>query len=278
MSAVARRLAVSNIAWDAADDDAVATVLRAHGIDTVEVAPTKRWSDPSTASPADSTAWRDEWRQRGFRVASMQSLLFGRPDLVLFGNDEARERTLEYLDHVFVLAAAVGAGPLVFGSPANRRVGTLDVATARRVALDWFTRAGARAARHGVTLCIEPNPAQYGCDFLVTTDACVAFLEEADAPGLGLHLDAAAMHLNAEDPDRSIERAAPWLRHYHASEPFLAPVGRPVVRHEAHARALARIGYAGLIAIEMKAAPEKGATRHVEEAVVAVTDAYAALA
>ena len=272
-----RRLAVSNIAWQPADDAAVAAVLRERGVGGVELAPTKRWPDVMRASTADAETWRAEWDALGMRVTSLQSLLFGRPDLLVFGTEGQRKELRDVMRHVFRLAGALGAGPLVFGSPSNRRRGSLSMAEATRIAIPLFTQLAADAAAHGATLCIEPNPPQYACDFLRTTAECVAFLEEAGSPALGLHLDAAAMMLNGEDVDRAVEIAAPWLRHYHASEPFLAPVGEPTVPHATNARALARIGYRGCVAIEMKPALDVPAADHVRAAVAVIADAYAPL-
>lgn len=271
------RVVVSNIAWEPADDAVVAAVLREHGIDGVELAPTKRWPDVTRASDDEARAWRSHWSALGMRVTSLQSLLFGRPDLLLFGTDADRRALRAVMHDVFRIAGALGAGPLVFGSPSNRRRGALSLAEATRIAIPVFAELAADAARHGATLCIEPNPPQYACDFLTNTAECVAFLEEVGSPALGLHLDAAAMTLNGEDPDRAIDVAAPWLRHYHASEPFLAPVERPTVPHAAHARALARIGYAGHVAIEMRPSPDVPAADHVRAALGVVLDAYAPL-
>jgi D-psicose/D-tagatose/L-ribulose 3-epimerase len=271
------RIVVSNIAWEPADDTVVAAVLREHGVDGVELAPTKRWPDVTKASDEDARAWRAHWAKLGMRVTSLQSLLFGRPDLLVFGTPADRRALRAVMHDVFRIAGALGAGPLVFGSPSNRRRGSLSMSEATRIAIPVFTELAADAAAHGATLCIEPNPPQYACDFLTATEECVAFLEAADSPALGLHLDAAAMTLNEEDPDRAIELAAPWLRHYHASEPFLAPVERPTVPHGAHARALARIGYTGHVAIEMRPSPDVPAADHVRAALGVVVEAYARL-
>lgn len=271
-------LIVSNIAWAPEHDDAVASLLRARGVAGVELAPTTRWPDLRAATVVDAASWRDEWRARGLAVRSLQSLLFGRPELTVFGDASQADELVAFLDHIFVLAAALGAGPLVFGSPRNRHAGERSPAVAADAAAPLFARAGSAAARRGVTLCIEPNPPQYACDFLTDTASTVAFLARLDTPALGLHLDAAALSLNGEDVDRAVELAAPWLQHYHASEPYLAPLGPTVVDHAAHARALRRIDYAGLVSIEMKALPgagERATLAHVGAALDIALDAYA---
>ena len=270
------RLAISNIAWGAGDDDAVAEALRAEGVDRIEVAPTTRWPDPALATTRDAAAWRGEWQRRGLRPVSAQSVFYGKPGLAIFGADADRQAALEYLSHVMGLAADLGVGPIVFGSPANRRVGDMDRAVATSVAVEFFAAAGARARELGVVLCLEPNPPQYGCDFLTDTASCVDFLEQVGEEGLALHLDAAALALNGEDVARALDRAGAWLRHYHASEPYLAPLGTAGVAHAEHARALEAHGYGGLVSIEMKPVADDG-VEHVRRAVRFARAAYAPL-
>src|SRR4051812_46579534 len=111
------RLAISNIAWPSGDDAVVAPLLVEHGAEGVELAPTKVWPRPLEASAAEVRAYRAWWERRGLRLVALQALLFGRPDLTLFGDPATRRRTVDYLKGMISLAAALGAGPLVFGAP-----------------------------------------------------------------------------------------------------------------------------------------------------------------
>lgn len=269
------RLAVSNIAWPAEADDEIAGVLTGLGVSAIEVAPTKRWPDPSSATPGDAAAYRAEWAERGLRIVSMQSLLFGRDDLVIFGAADKRAEALGYLRRIVSLAGSLGAGPLVFGSPKNRRVGALPASDVRRIAVNFFGALGDAASASGVSFCLEPNPPEYGADYLTTSTAAVELLAEIGNPGLGLHLDAAAMTLARERPADAIAAAMPWLRHFHASEPYLAPLGTGATEHGAFAEALAREGYRGWISIEMRAVD--GAAAAVGDAVRRTQGAYAAV-
>ncbi|UUZ52764.1 hypothetical protein LP419_26580 [Massilia sp. H-1] len=47
------RLSISNIAWELADDEAVAALLRARSIDAIDIAPGKYFPDPAAATDAD---------------------------------------------------------------------------------------------------------------------------------------------------------------------------------------------------------------------------------
>src|SRR5262245_47747180 len=70
-----RGVAASSIAWERAQDDAVAAMLREEGCRGVELAPTK-WRDrPTEASIEDIAAHRAWWAERGLAVIAFQALL-----------------------------------------------------------------------------------------------------------------------------------------------------------------------------------------------------------
>jgi D-psicose/D-tagatose/L-ribulose 3-epimerase len=255
------RLAVSNIAWPSGEDDAAASILIEHGAEGVEVAPTKVWPDPLEADPSDVIAYRHTWERRGLRVVAMQALLFGHPELTIFDDPATRGRTKEYLRGMIDLAALLGAGAMVFGSPKNRLAGELSKEEAEAIAVPFFRELGDHAAKLGVSFCIEPNPVDYGCDYVSTAAEGLELVDRVDSEGFGLHLDAAGMLLAGDPAGASIVRAAPRLRHVHASEPYLGPIGPGKVDHSGIAGALGEIGYDRWLSIEMKQAGEWPAWR-----------------
>ena len=248
------KLAISNIAWSRGDDAAMAALMRQAGVPGLEIAPTAVFTDPLAAAAGEVDAVRDWWAERGIRVVALQALLFGRPDLVIFGDDSARAATLEHLDGMMALAARLGARALVFGSPKNRARGALPMAEAMAIATDFFRDAGGRAAAHGVVLCVEPNPPEYACDFVNTTAEAVTLVRAVNHPGFGLHLDAGALTLNRESEADAIKSAAPVLCHFHASEPHLKPLGTGGSDHAACAAALRAAHYDGWVSVEMRTA------------------------
>lgn len=272
------RIAVSNIAWRSADDEAVATLLTGHGVTAIEVAPTMIWPRPLEVEPAQVLAYRDWWERRGIRIVALQALLFGRPDLRLFGAAGEVAETLDYLSGIFRLAALLGAGPLVFGSPKNRVAGALPERELDGLARRFFQSAGASAEAHGVVLGLEPNPREYGCDFITNAAEARALVAAVASPGFALHLDAAAMTLAGDGPDAVGAGFLPV--HFHISEPYLAPVGTGGVDHAAFARALHASGYEGWCSIEMRApegeSPLDAIARALELAVAVYGDPDAA--
>lgn len=270
------RIAVSNIAWDDARDDTVLGALAGCGVEGIEVAPTKYWPEVRQATAADAEAERSRLRRHGLIASSMQSLLFGRPDLVLFGSAEARDAMALQLEHVMELAASLGAGPLVFGCPKQRDPGALDPALRDEIAIAAFRRFGDVAVRTGTTLVVEANPAEYGCRWLTSLTEADAFVQAVGHPGVGLHVDLGGMALAGEDAN-VIRGLRSEIRHVHVSRPYLRAVagtsdpGEPTCDHKRIAQALAEVGYSGWISIEM-GAPAGGLSELVDA--VAATSAW----
>lgn len=264
------KLAISSIGWRPEEEPAVADVMAELGVAGVEIAPTKAFARPLEATAAEVSAYRRRWENRGIRIVAMQALLFGRPDLVVFGEESKREETARHLEGMIRLAARCGAGVLVFGSPKNRQVGALTGEQVDRIAVPFFGRLGDAARKEGVRFCIEPNPAAYGCDFIRTAAEGLALVGRVANPGFGLHLDAGGMTMNSETDPETLRAAVPSACHFHASEPNLATVGAGDAAHPTFASALRDLGYPHWISIEMRdvspgdnAARARGALRFV---------------
>jgi sugar phosphate isomerase/epimerase len=246
------RLAVSNIAWPANADDEAARLLMRRQVGGVEIAPTKVWPRPLEATAAEIIAHRRRWEQSGIQIVALQALLFEKPQFRVFGSPPQRQECFDYLCGMIGLAARLGARVLVFGSPKNRVVGDLSSDVAQEIAVHFFRALGEEALQNEVVLCIEPNPVEYGCDFVTTVAQGVELVREVGHPGFGLHVDAAGMHLSGESARDSLALASTCWQHYHISEPFLAPIGDGCVPHAILGAELQRLSYTQWLSIEMK--------------------------
>jgi sugar phosphate isomerase/epimerase len=245
------RLSVSNIAWEPSEDDEIADVLRREGVPAVEIAPTKWRERPAEATAAEIASYRRAWADRGLQISSMQALLFGRPELALFG--PTRGELAEYLSRIIELGAGLGARALVFGSPKNRLRGSLPIADAMASATDFFREIGDFAAQQGVVIAIEANPPEYGCDFVTRTSEAVELCRAIASTGIGVNADLGGMTMSRDDPRATLESARDCIAHFHASEPNLVELGE-TSDHATAAAGLAAIGYTGWVAIEVRGA------------------------
>jgi len=268
------KLAISNIAWDRAEDTDICRVLQRYGVTGVEIAPTKVWPNPLDVSDAEVDAYARFWRSQSVGVSSMQALLFGRPDLAIFGAPEKREETLAYLEGIIRLGGLLGAGALVFGSPGNRHTGSLERDQVEAIAIEFFRSVGRIALEHNTIFCIEPNPTEYGCDFITTSAEGRDLVAKVDHPGFGLHLDAAGMTLSQENLDAELTMSIGKLCHFHVSEPNLQPIGSGGVDHALFSKKLKAANYKRWVSVEMRATGNAGNVTGVENALKVVCDYY----
>ena len=247
------KLCFSAIAWNADEEKQVLAFLQSRGLKYIEHV-LGRIAQPESA--------RAFYAGYGMQVAAFQALLYGTRGLSVFGSDGERADLLSHLEGVFVKAGLIGARALVFGAPKNRWVdqGKFTPSQARQAGLEFFRAAGAAAARHSVVFCIEPNPPQYGCNFISSTAEAIDFLDEAAADGLGLNLDGGTIIINGEDPPALSAGILRHLAHVHISEPDLAALRGTSNRgrHREIAAMLAKSSYDGVVSLEM-ARPGEGA-------------------
>lgn len=247
------KLAVSNIAWPREQDEAVADLLGRYGIAGIEVAPTKLFPMPLAATDAEIDSAREFWTRHDIAIVAAQALLFGKPELTIFESADVRERTLEYLNGIARLCARIGAGALVFGSPKNRRIGSMPQVEADRIAVEFFTRLGDVAATAGTCIALEANPPVYGADYITTAAEAIEVVERVNHTGFRLHLDTGCMLLAGDSISDSFSRGTRFLRHFHVSAPNLDPPHTASgIDHAAIASELRRSGYGGWVSLEMR--------------------------
>ncbi|MCE9518750.1 MAG: sugar phosphate isomerase/epimerase [Verrucomicrobia bacterium] len=229
--------------------------MEAAGVRHLEIAPTRIWPDLATVTEYDARDFAEKIHARGFSICAFQALLFGKPDLHVFGEDKGRA-CLDHLAKVCRLANWMGARALVFGSPKNRLRGALSIDEANVRAREFFRAAGDRAAVQGVVICIEPNPDIYGCDFLQSAAETASMVRAVDSPGIRMNLDMGELIHHGSDAACAVSDFLPLVGHFHVSEPMLAPFDDTRAAHRAAAMALKEAGYAGIVSLEMKAPPD----------------------
>ena len=245
------RLAVSNIGWTEAEDATILPRLRDAGVDAIEVAPGRVFPSVPSATVAEAEAIGSQYREAGLPVVSMQALLFGRPELSLFGTAAEVQPLLDHLSHVVKLAGALGCGPLVFGSPRNRLKGARSFAAARDEALPVLRRIGAMAEASGTVFCLEANASDYGCDFMTRLAEAGDMAAVAGHPGVAQVADTGNMMMMGEEPD-AIRAVAPHIRHVHVSAPQLGPVAAQAAFVERVIPVLRDVGYDSVVTVEMR--------------------------
>lgn len=265
-------LTISNIAWTAELEYEVLEILKSEHIQAIEVAPTRLWPNWE-GSLRDATMYRDGLATAGMICSSLQSLVYGRTDLKLFGTRQDKASMIAHLLRVADVAAALGARPMIFGAPRHRDIGYRDTQDALSEAVAMFTEVAEYCARKGVCLCIEPNPKAYDCNFIMDSRSGADLVRRVNSPGFRLHLDTAGMTLAGEDVAKAIEDCADVLEHIHISEPYLGDFTSPIVDHKRVANSLRAIGWNKWLAIEMK--PASKPLDSIKRALSTVRELYA---
>lgn len=245
------RISISSLAWDPEDDEPVAALLRAHGVDAIDLVPGKYFPDPGSAAPASVADVRRWWSGHGVEIVGMQALLAGTAGLNVFGDAAVQDRLLAHLASVCRIARGLGATRLVFGSPRNRDRSGLSDGVVEEIAVSFFRRLGDLAESEGLVICLEPNPAAYGANFMTTTDEAAAVVRMVGHPAIRLQLDVGAITMNAEDIETVVAAHTGLIGHVHASEPSLVPVGDGGSDHLRAGQVLARSDVDAVIALEM---------------------------
>jgi sugar phosphate isomerase/epimerase len=243
-------LAASNIAWPSGLDIPVYELLAATGIRGVEVAPTRIWPEWKGITANSTREFRRTVEDSGLCISSLQSILFQKPELQIFGSPEDREALYRHLCDCADLAVELGATCLVFGAPKIRDRRPRSEEDAFAIAAEFFSRAGTYYTQRGVCLVFEANPAQYGCTFATDSVTAARLVRTVNSPGFRLHLDTACMHLAGEDAIFVIGNNDP--HHFHVSEPYLGAFSSSEIPHRAIASALK--SYRGWVSLEMRIA------------------------
>jgi sugar phosphate isomerase/epimerase len=269
------KIAISNIAWEQGEEAAIRDLMKRYGAAGVELAPTKIWSKPDQARANEIVEIREGWLREGFQVAAMQSLLFGHPEMTIFDGDGARTATEEYLKRIIQLGGQLGAGALVFGSPKNRLVGKRPLEETQPIAQGFFETMAENAVQSKTCFCLEPNPTQYGCDYVTTVEEALGVIREIDHPGLRLNLDTGILTMNGEPVESTLEAAFPWIGHVHISEPQLGVIGSGGVDHARIGGTLKQLGYMGWVSIEMRSGDKGTNAARAETALRTAAEFYA---
>lgn len=268
------RIAISNIAWDTTEDESIAELLTKFSIDAIDIAPTKYFPHPSQATEKEIKKIRKWWEDHGIEITGMQSLLFGTEGLNIFGGKDSQHAMLYHLQAVCHIGSLLGAYRLVFGSPKNRDRSGLSDLQALDESVHFFRRLGDIASQHGVMICLEPNPSQYGANFMTNSVETAHVVHVVDHPAIRMHFDTGALTINREKPATILHNSAHLITHVHASEPGLVPLGDGGTDHHSIHTLLQQYLPDHVVSIEMIATREETHQSSIERALKYAVKCY----
>lgn len=226
--------------------------VKACGYDGLEIAPFTLKDDPRELTEAVAGRAAKIVRDHGLEVVGLHWLLVKPTGLHVTTADVAvRQRTIQFLQHLTRLCAAMGGPVMVFGSPKQRNIepGTSYDEAFNRAA-EVFRSVSETAGPLGVTLALEPLSPKEG-NFLQTAAETVKLIRAVDHPSCRLHLDVKAMSSEPDPIEKIITDHAAHLAHFHANDPNLRGPGFGDVDFRPIAGALRKIGYEGYVSVEV---------------------------
>lgn len=260
-------LSVSNIAWDAADDESMYAFLQSEGFGGLEIAPTQIFPE----APYDRLQEAKKFAEQLFfsyrlRIPSMQSIWYGRSEKI-FGSPQERGALLSYTKKAIDFAAALGCKNLVFGCPKNR---VSSHAEDIKIAVDFFKELGCYALQKNTVLALEPNPVLYGTNFINTTPQALELVKRVGCAGFLVNLDLGTILYNREKIE-ALEGNVGYVHHVHISEPGLEPIEHREI-HRALAQLLKAEDYGNFVSVEMK---NTGDLKAIQQAAEYVREVFA---
>lgn len=264
--------AVSTIALPAGDHAALLPAVAAMGVEGIEVAPSRIWSDTwGGLSAGMISAYRHAVEAAGMNVVGLHSLFFDHPELGLF-RPEARAATLDFLVHLSTVCRDLGGRTLIWGG--GRRRGPVAKQDAFDESVRFMGELCARIEGHGTCLCFEPLGPK-DSDFVNSAFEAVEIAAAVNHPAFAVQLDAKALVENAEDTLAPFTAAKSRLVHFHANQPGLGPLDRGPVDHRKMGDFLRQIGYDGYVSIEQRMGNESDPLADIRRSVAVLKDCYA---
>jgi sugar phosphate isomerase/epimerase len=221
------------------------------GYDGLEVAPFTLDAEAPHLLPASRRAeLRRAAADAGTTITSLHWLLVAPAGLSITTADAAtRARTLDVMERLVALAADLGAGLLVHGSPGARQVAADgDAARAEHA----MASAGDWAARHGVTYCLEPLDAGQ-TNWCTTIAEAAAIVSRIGNPALRTMLDTCSAGNGETDSIPALlDRWVPTglVAHIHLNDRNRRGPGQGADRFGPVLEALRRVNYTGFAAVE----------------------------
>lgn len=266
-------IAASTIALPQGNHDAVLPSLAAIGIEALEIAPSRRWTDTwEGLQSSDVAAYRNAIEAAGLSVVGLHSLLFDHKDLLLFGDPACQRRLADFLVHLSAVCRDLGGRTLIWGG--GRLRGDVPLTVAQAFAIDFMGDICHRIAGHGTCFCFEPLGPK-DSDFINSALDALQICRAIDHPSLAMQLDAKALVENDEVSENIFAAVAADLVHVHANEPGLAVIGTSgTVDHAKIGAMLREIDYDGYVSAEQRMLSTESWLADLTASAAAINRAY----
>ena len=176
-------LCVSNICVDKITQCQLACVLKLHGIQNIQIAPTKLiqcWNDLENLDLS-------LYKNLGLNVYSFQSITYTLNNLNIF-DKETQNQLYKHIIKVIDFSEMNNVKVLVFGCPRNRKV--LDKSLDNnKIFIDFFKKIGDYLDGKNLKICLENNSRDYNCNFINTIKECSYIVRNINKDNIKMMID-----------------------------------------------------------------------------------------
>jgi sugar phosphate isomerase/epimerase len=178
---------ISNLAWSVDETPKALKLLQKYNIKFIEIAPSKIFSHQvfSKSNQKKILNFRLMIEDEGFKITSMQSVLYGLEEN-LFGSDDEARIIVNRLKAAIELADMIDCRHIVFGSPRNR-MNYSEIMLPKAISI--FSEIEQVASSHAVVIGVEGNSRGYGNSFLTNASQVVDFVSLFDSKYLKCNFD-----------------------------------------------------------------------------------------
>lgn len=246
------KYAICNETFENWDHERVCARAAELGYTGLEVAPFTLAPLITDVPAARRAELRRQAETAGVRIIGLHWLLAKTTGFHLTSPDPAvRRKTGEYLADLTRATADLGGDLMVLGSPFQRNLAEgMSPAEGDDLAADTLSHCLKALEECRVTLCLEPLTTAE-TNYMTTAAAGTALCRRMAHPYVKLHLDVKAMSSEAAPVPDVIRANAEYLHHFHANDPNKRGPGFGSVDFRPVFRALADVGYAGWVSVEV---------------------------
>lgn len=223
------------------------------GYDGIELAPLTISSEPHLLPTERRAELCRIASDAGAPITGLHYILRAPEGLSITSGDKAqRERTIDVMKRLCILAADLGAKTLVHGSPAQRRLDPGHETDGRKRAIDCWAAIASTAEQADVHYCIEAL-APPAANFINTIDEAVGIVKEIGSPAIMTMIDCSAAGAFEKEPVADlIRRHVPdgLIGHVHFNDPNRRGPGEGNLKFGPILEALREVNYSGNAAIE----------------------------
>jgi sugar phosphate isomerase/epimerase len=184
------KFGVSNIGWDFEKNDEIFEVLQKNKISYVEIAPTKicDWDDKDLLKKIKS--YKKKLKKYNLKACGLQSIFFNK-NINIF---KEPNKFIQHFKHVIEIGKLLDVKYIVYGSPKTRVISEGDN-------LDVFINSFIEISKidKNINICIEPNPEEYGCNFITNMIECENIVKKINKTNIKTHIDISEVIINSEN-------------------------------------------------------------------------------